>query len=99
LAVEQSAGGSQELPPALCSFPANRSPRSPPRPGKLADIVVLDGNPLEDIRNSNTVRFVMKNGRLYDGDTLDEIAPRPRRNGPFYWADYEPTGVRAGERR
>ena len=68
-------------------------------PGKLADIVVLDGNPLEDIRNSNTVRFVMKNGRLYDGDTLDEIAPRPRRNGPFYWADYEPTGVRAGERR
>jgi imidazolonepropionase-like amidohydrolase/Tol biopolymer transport system component len=68
-------------------------------PGKLADIVVLDGNPLEDIRHTNTVRFVMKNGRLYDGDTLDEIAPRPRRNGPFYWADYEPVGVRAGERR
>jgi len=44
--------------------------------GKLADLVVLDANPLDDIRNSNTVHYVMKNGRLYDGNTLDEVWPR-----------------------
>jgi hypothetical protein len=48
-------------------------------PGKLADLVVLDRNPLESIRNTNSVRMVMKNGRLYDGDTLDETYPRQRK--------------------
>jgi hypothetical protein len=56
--------------------------------GKLADLVVLDGNPLENIRNTNTVRFVMKNGRLYDGDTLHEIWPRQRTlTIPSFWDD------------
>jgi hypothetical protein len=41
--------------------------------------VVLDGNPLQDIRNTNTVRYVMKNGRLYEGNTLDEIYPTARK--------------------
>ena len=53
--------------------------------GKLADLVILAQNPLEDIRNTNSVRMVMKNGRLYDGDTLDEIWPRARTMGPLYW--------------
>jgi Tol biopolymer transport system component/imidazolonepropionase-like amidohydrolase len=53
--------------------------------GKLADLVILEGNPLEDIRNTNTVGMVMKNGRLYDGATLDELWPRQRPAGPFYW--------------
>ena len=47
--------------------------------GKLADFVVLDRNPLENIRNTNSVRMVMKNGRLYDGNTLDETYPRQRK--------------------
>ena len=47
--------------------------------GKLADFVVLDRNPLENIRNTNSVRMVMKNGRLYDGNTLDETWPRQRK--------------------
>src|SRR6185436_17157818 len=47
--------------------------------GKLADFVVLDRNPLENIRNTNSVRMVMKNGRLYDGNTLDETYPRERK--------------------
>ncbi len=47
-------------------------------PGKLADIVVLDANPLDDIRNTNTVRHVMINGRLYDADDLSEVYPRQR---------------------
>ena len=49
--------------------------------GKLADLVVLDANPLDNIRNSNTIRYVMKNGRLYDGNTLDEVWPRQKKNG------------------
>lgn len=43
--------------------------------GKLADLLVLSGNPLDDIHNSNTIRFVMKNGELFDADTLDKIWP------------------------
>jgi hypothetical protein len=46
--------------------------------GKLADLIVLDANPLENLRNTNTIKFVMKNGRLYDGNTLDEIWPTAR---------------------
>ncbi|HWB27355.1 MAG TPA: LpqB family beta-propeller domain-containing protein [Chitinophagaceae bacterium] len=41
--------------------------------GKLADLVILDKNPLENIRNTNTVKYVMKNGRLYDGNTCNEV--------------------------
>ncbi len=44
--------------------------------GKLADLQVLDRNPLDDIQNTNTIRYVMKNGRLYDGSTLNEVWPR-----------------------
>ncbi len=54
-------------------------------PGKLADLQVLDKNPLDDIRNTNTIRYVMKNGRLYDGNTLDEVWPRTRPLGQLYW--------------
>ena len=48
-------------------------------PGKLADLIVLDRNPLEAIRNTNSVRYVMKNGRLYSGDNLDELWPREKK--------------------
>jgi hypothetical protein len=61
--------------------------------GKLADLVVLGGNPLDDIRNTNTVESVMMNGRLFDGDTLDEIYTRQRELAPLWWWDDEPTGV------
>ena len=53
--------------------------------GKLADLLILDGNPLDDIRNSNTVDRVMMNGRVYDGDTLDQVWPEQVTAGPFYW--------------
>jgi len=50
--------------------------------GKLADFVVLDQNPLANIRNTNTVGMVMKNGRLYDGNSADEVYPRQKRTEP-----------------
>jgi Tol biopolymer transport system component len=43
--------------------------------GKLADLVILDKNPLDNIRNTNSVVYVMKNGRLYDGNTCNEVYP------------------------
>ena len=46
--------------------------------GKLADLVVLNADPLADLRNTNTIKFVMKNGRLYDGSTLAEMYPTKR---------------------
>jgi len=53
--------------------------------GKLADLVVMDGNPLEDIRDTNTVRYTMVNGRLFDAYTLNEIGNYDRPRGKFYW--------------
>ena len=67
-------------------------------PGKLADLVVLEANPLDDIRNTNRIRYVMKNGRLYDGDTLDETWPRERPLGKPVWLGDDPDGVAAGIR-
>ena len=53
--------------------------------GKLADLVVLDGNPLTDIRQSQTVRMVMVNGRLYDAATLNQLAPTAQQRRKLYW--------------
>ena len=52
--------------------------------GKLADLIVLDQNPLENIRNTESVRMVMLNGRLYDS-ALNEIGTRQRKREPLWW--------------
>jgi len=54
-------------------------------PGKLADLIILDRDPLADIRNTNSVRWTMVNGRLYDAHTMDETGSRERPRGKFYW--------------
>ena len=59
-------------------------------PGKLADVVVLDANPLDDIQNSTKVRLVVLNGRVYDGMTLDQIAPEAKKRPAFYWQKEKP---------
>jgi hypothetical protein len=61
--------------------------------GMLADLVVFDANPLENIRNSNTIRYVMKNGRLYEGDTLNEIWPRERTAPDETWRHVAPAAI------
>lgn len=53
--------------------------------GKLADLIVLDANPLDDIRNSETVRYVMINGRIFDAHTMNQIGNHPRERAAFYW--------------
>ncbi len=54
-------------------------------PGKLADFQVLDGNPLSDIRQTNTIGLVVKNGRIYQAETLDEVWPRRRQLPTTQW--------------
>jgi hypothetical protein len=58
--------------------------------GKLADIIVLDKNPLVDIHNTLSIKYVMKNGELYEGDTLDTIWPTAKKLDPQYWWSGEP---------
>lgn len=53
--------------------------------GKLADLFAVEGNPLEDIRRSDDVRYTMVNGRIYDAGTMNEIGNHPRERGPFWW--------------
>ena len=53
--------------------------------GKLADLIVLDRNPLENVRNTESINMVMLNGRLYEGKTLNEIGNRPRARPTFWW--------------
>ncbi len=53
--------------------------------GKLADLIVLDANPLENIQNSEQVRYTMVNGRLYDAATMAETGNHSRQPGRFFW--------------
>ena len=57
--------------------------------GKLADLIVLDANPLDDIKNTNTIRYVVKNGRVYEGSTLNEVWPRQRPMPKQWWMTYD----------
>jgi imidazolonepropionase-like amidohydrolase/Tol biopolymer transport system component len=54
-------------------------------PGKLADLVVIDGDVLRDIRVSDRVSQVMLNGRLYDAPTMNEQGATPRPRRPFFF--------------
>lgn len=60
--------------------------------GKIADIVVLDEDPLENIQNSTSVRYVMKNGLLYDANSLDMLWPERKKLPDLYWKKDEPEG-------
>jgi Tol biopolymer transport system component len=72
--------------------------------GKLADLVILDRDPLADIRNTTAIDMVMRGGYLYAGRTLDELWPdaRPlaqpwfRRQAPDQWL---PTSAESGAGR
>jgi imidazolonepropionase-like amidohydrolase len=53
--------------------------------GKLADLIILNKNPLDDIENTQYIKYVMQNGRLYDPNTMNEVGNSPKEREPFYW--------------
>ena len=53
--------------------------------GKLADLVVLDADPLADIHNSAKIRWVVKNGTVYDAETMKELWPEEKPLPRFFW--------------
>ncbi|MES2776455.1 MAG: amidohydrolase family protein [Bacteroidota bacterium] len=53
--------------------------------GKLADIIVMDKNPLENIYNTESIRYTMINGRLYDTEQMNEIGNYNKPRSKFYW--------------
>ena len=62
--------------------------------------MILNANPLDDIRNTANIRYVMKAGTLYDANSLDEIWPSARKYGDTYWfvpemyrRDTKPVGI------
>jgi hypothetical protein len=61
--------------------------------GKLADLQVLDRNPLDDLQNTTSISHVMKNGRLYEAATLTEIWPRQAPLPTQWWWRLEPPGA------
>ena len=62
--------------------------------GKLADLLVLDEDPLTDIAHTLSVSRTMVNGRLYDCATMDELTPAGRvPRGRFYWEDDDCGGI------
>ncbi|MDG1889452.1 MAG: amidohydrolase family protein, partial [Flavobacteriaceae bacterium] len=61
--------------------------------GKLADLVILNKDPLENIRNTNSVDMIMKNGRIYDGNNLNEIYPLKKKYSNFDWQQNKPDSL------
>jgi imidazolonepropionase-like amidohydrolase/Tol biopolymer transport system component len=53
--------------------------------GKLADIVVMDKNPLEQIENSDSVSLTVINGVVYDANTMNQLWPQEIERGKFYF--------------
>lgn len=53
--------------------------------GKLADLIVMEKNPLENIRNTESIQYTMVNGRLYDAASMDEVGNHQKKRGEFYW--------------
>lgn len=53
--------------------------------GKLADLVILNADPLDDISNTDDISHVMLNGRLYDAATMNEEVTGNRARGQYWW--------------
>ena len=55
--------------------------------GKLADFVILNSDPLKNIKNSDDIYQVMKNGVLYDASSMDEVYPNSKKRETPWWMD------------
>ncbi len=58
--------------------------------GKLADLIILDADPTQDIRNTEKIHRVMLGGRLYDPLTMNEVATGDRKRAPYWWESDRP---------
>jgi hypothetical protein len=58
--------------------------------GKLADLIVLNKDPLVDIHNTNSIRYVMKDGELFEGDTLNQVWPQQKPLPELWWSKTKP---------
>lgn len=54
-------------------------------PGKLADLAIISGNPLDDLRQSEMVAYTMINGRLYESASMNEVGNRELPRQPFFF--------------
>jgi len=53
--------------------------------GKLADLVVLDADPLADIHNSTKIHWVVKNGEIWEAETMKKVWPQVVEPAKQYW--------------
>src|SRR5258708_15007275 len=60
--------------------------------GRLADMVIMTKDPLQDIKNTNSIHYVMKDGELFDRDTLNQVSPVENKIPPFSWWSDKPSG-------
>lgn len=55
------------------------------KPGKLADFIVIDGNPLKNIYDTEKVQYTVLNGRVYDAEYMNEVGHRPKSRQAFFF--------------
>ncbi len=55
------------------------------REGKVADLFIVDGDPMVDLKAAREVRYVMKDGILYDAATMDRLSPEPETRKAMIW--------------
>ena len=58
--------------------------------GKLADFLILDKNPLDNIRNTESITHTVINGRVYDAQSMHEVISREQKRAPF-WFENNPS--------
>lgn len=62
--------------------------------GKLADMVIMNANPLEDIRNTDRISHIMLNGRIYEAGELREEFTSDAELNDFYWEGKAESAIR-----
>ena len=60
--------------------------------GKLADLVILNKDPLENIRNTNEIEMVMIDGKLYNANNLNQVYPK-KEKAVFNWHQSKPENI------
>ncbi|GAA5220522.1 amidohydrolase family protein [Membranihabitans marinus] len=54
---------------------------------KLADLLILNSNPLEDLHNSRDLEYTIINGRVFKSENMEEVWPRKNPSPSFYFQE------------